>query len=307
MISREQLLSSKYHRRWFLTIAVLAILVLLSLTHFLLPSLGGLSPSSGWVLASKISENLLVALISALAALAVFLWLTPTPMQKNVVSVVHPGELKTTLAKSLEHTTEHWYIGHVGSWTAAITLPTLARRAKEEGLPKALHLVLLDPRDSDACARYVAYRRGLRTGQATLYQSPRDLQLRIMAAVIAAVCWNRQPLLKVRVGLVRRFVAYRVDLTSTMAILTTEDPRVPALCVEKESEHYGSLKQSTQLTLDQADELPLGDLSADVEQLTRQVVGDLITRLGMSSINASDSELDLIIERARRPENPYPG
>lgn len=308
MLTLEDLLQSRHHRRLVFSLAFLATVLLVALKHVALPWFGhGTTPNLAGVL-EGVLDDLLEAVVAGAAVAAVVLWLTPSSLRKQVISPVHPANLKDTLRGGLEDTTEFWYVGHTGQWTVAVTLPALAQQAREEGLAKSVSLVLLDLRDEALCARYALYRNGLRTAAVNPEWSCRSVQLQLLGTLLSVQCWKqRESLLKFQVALSPAFSVFRYDISSRLAVVTTEDPRVPALACESGSTYYKSLRQDAILQLEQseliADLLP----ACTFASLAPAHIENLWNALNLGHNPLSATECVEIAERVRSPRNPYPG
>jgi len=302
---------NKYHRRVLVGLVSLSFVLLAGL-YFLIPR-ASLAPET-----TKLLQDFVIKLFSAILgasfAAAAFVWFVPEKYKVPVVRVVYPHEIKKTLRDSLNGVTEFQFFGQTGGWTRAVTLPGLAEMANSQGLQVSVTITIIDPRDSALCKQYAQYRSSTKIRppgpllSGTFDWKEHSTKLELLSTIIAAYRWAYQePRLQIHIALSHQFSVFRVDLTDKAAIVTQEDPRLPALVFDRESCHYASIRMDVQQKFAQSFKLPsvAGLDSSCFEDLDAKKAEDVLRALALNEASFTPADYEHIANTVKKPRNPY--
>jgi hypothetical protein len=306
MENTEQLLRSKYQRRWFYISGVAAFVAVISIRFFILPYFSGEQPQGVLVIVNSILDNLTAALVAGLATTSIILWLTPPQQSRALVKIVEPVELKKTLKDALTQTNEFWYRGHTARWTRCVTVPQLAAEARAENISKNVYVIIIDPHNITVCDYYSRYRQRLRSATKSEQWTAKKVQLELIGTIVSAYAWQAQePSLNISMALSDKVSLFRVDLTATSAVITQEDTREPALRCDADSIFYKAFREDVIMTYQQSRILPKAQ-GVPFNDLTISNVRALLNDLGFVGMGLNDDDLMRVIAIARDAVNPYP-
>jgi hypothetical protein len=231
--------------------------------------------------------------------------------ESSVVQVLNGVEVAPTLAEARK-TTDRWiYKGGTGTYIRAVTLPECVSFARRERRALLVRLEILDPTNEDVCDIYARFRRS------ALDQPDNSDELWTLErtrkesfATILAACWHRQRfrLLDIDIGLSSSMTTFRWDLSSNCVVITREDPRAPAMMVDRGKFYYdwcstellASLDQARRVPIEQARAAPLSD------EPTVEEVRKLFDVLGLSLPRSfTDRDVGDIVRKALQAKNPY--
>jgi hypothetical protein len=224
----------------------------------------------------------------------------------SMIRVLTWPEVAATLDEA-RRTTDRWvFRGGTGTYIRAKTLPDCVAHARRNRRGLLMRLEIIDPTNAEVCARYARFRRALGTDRDwTLERTQRESY-----ATIVACCWHRQryELLDVRIGLSQVMPTLRWDLSASSLLITQEDPRKPAMLVERGKLLYEYVYTELGKSLEQVRPVPLDDVR-HVElsdEPTVDEVRKLLMGLNMPLPSSfTDSDVSDIVERALHAENWY--
>ncbi len=293
------------HARRVFTFLVLAVgAVLLLSRYLLLPHLFHHSIPSGLVVLDSLLADLSVGVFASALLAWVLFWLIPARAKRAVIDIVPAHERGTELDRARVDTDSWWFSGSTGRYTIAVTLPDLAKRAKEASASKTLVLQVLDPANDVACRAYADYRASVRQGDPswTMERVKRELY----ATILSTYAWKREaPLLDITIALKSSASLLRFDQSSRVVIVTKEDPREPALRADHGTYFYNAFREEMRMSHTQGRTLPSDIPGVPRKELTRSSARALLVALNLDSGSVTDLELDAIVELVKRPENPY--
>jgi hypothetical protein len=299
-------LASKYQKRLFFGSAFLAFFSLIITRFFIIPYLSGKPIEGISGIINAILDNLLVALVTSISITLLLLWLTPQNAEAAVMEVVDSPRISEILQRGRDRATEYWYKGNTGRYFRSVTLPELAKEARLENATKNVFLIILDPRDNNACEYYALFRQRLRSAKKDKPWSGLRVQLELNSTIVSAYAWKAQePALNITVALVDVVSLFRIDFSSRLTVITREDERQPALMCEANSLFYLSYREDLFVSLQQAKILPNNVMGVPLQYLDVTNTRQLVTDLGLDSQNLSDSAIDEIITLSKQAENPY--
>ena len=300
------LLTDKYRRRWFVAASVAALLALLATRFLLLPRIWSLPANTLPQVFDSLLETFITSLAASLMIAAVVSWLTPPMAVTATMEVVEPVAIKHTLEQALLGTDEWWYRGHSGRHFRSVTLPRLATESRAQNLTKRVVIQVLDPRSDQTCEYYAQYRQRLRSAKRGRGWTKERVRAELLATIVSAYAWReKEPGLDITVGLIDSVSLFRVDLSSSLALITKEDPQEPALRCDSGTFFYRSYREDLLMSLQQARTLSAAVRTTLPEQLTTDAVKTLLVALGVASGSVPDTTMSEVLTLVQRAENPY--
>lgn len=224
----------------------------------------------------------------------------------SMVRVLTWPEVTTTLADA-RRTTDRWvFRGGTGTYIRARTLPDCVTNARRDRRNLLVRLEIIDPTNEEVCASYARFRQSLVAERDwTVERTQRESY-----ATIVACCWYRQryELLDVQVGLSQVMPTLRWDLWASGLLVTQEDPRKPALLVERGKLLYEYLYTDLRKSFEQVRPVPLDEVRhlelSDVP--TVDEVRKLFVGLNMPIPGSfEDRDVADMIDRTLNAENRY--
>ncbi|WP_143467564.1 hypothetical protein [Leptolyngbya ohadii] len=274
---------------------------------FAVPAIFKVSQPKFVEILNVILDNLIASGIATVAIAGLIFWLNPPVMRNAEISVLEPRQVSRLLQEGRQSTNTYWFNGGTGRFTRAVTIPGLAASARANNQTTELTIQLIDPCNSELCETYANYRNRLRSAGGKSSWTTKLVQLEVYATIVSAYAYqSSQPLLQVKVGLKQNYSLFRIDLSSTQAIITKEDPQEPALICKAGSLFYHSFLEDMRLSLDQALILPRS--SCEKPQFLKvEDVSTLLKNLDIQNADLSEADLLQIIEKVQKLDSPYAG
>jgi len=300
------MLLNKYQKRLLFGSSFLAFISLMIVRFFMIPYLTG-KPIEGFVdILYSITDNLLAALVTSISITLLLLWLTPPSLESAIMEVVESPRISEILRRGRNHAMEYWYKGNTGRYFRSITLPELAREARLDNATKNVFLIVLDPTKYDACEYYALFRQRLRSARRENFWSRKHVQCELNATIVSTYAWKTQePALNITVALVDSVSLFRIDFSSNLVLITREDERQPALMCETNSLFYKSYREDLFVSFQQSRILPDSIKGIPLQDLDAETLRILMLDLGLGDQELSDSDINNIINIAKKAENPY--
>jgi hypothetical protein len=212
------------------------------------------------------------------------------------------------LESALQGVNEWWYRGHTGRHFRSVTLPGLATQSRSTNIHKRAVIQILDPTDQVACEYYAKYRNSLRSAAPDSPWDAQRVRCELCATVISAYIWKaKEQLLDVEIGLLAHVSLFRVDLASSLALVTKEDPREPALRFDNGTFFYEAYKEDLRLSYEQARiiTLPMGMPPRSFDEMSNSNVRNLLIALSIDHPELDHASVLEIIRLTREARNPY--
>jgi len=291
----ERILANPKIRRLFYTL-FLAILLLLIIGKYLLRNISYFD---------SVVNDLIASIVSTVLIGTFAFYIFPKAEDLDI-KVIEPLRIQTELANG-RSSTNYWYFsGGTGIFTKAVTLPELARLARETNRPMNIQLQLIDPLDQHTCYCYAEYRRGLKTatGNPDLWND-KYVRNQSLATIVKSVVLSAQdPLVDIEIRLKNNFSLFRMDLCASRVIVTKEDPRDVAFVFYHDSSSFNSYNHEFRETWRQARTLKKFSPRTRLEDLNNQKTAEILQALELF-IDISDQDLSFITDLAKTTKNPY--
>jgi hypothetical protein len=301
------ILTKRHNRRTFYALVLLSASLLVLVRYFVLPTVDPLLSLSLTSLAARIVEALFASLIITFALGWFVFWMTPEVMSRAQVEVIEPRAIGTLLERALLQSSTWAYKGNAGRFLRTMTLPQMARGARNASLPRQVTALILDPTDEDACGGYSNYRRSLLSAKSDGTEWTADRVRRELYATILAVAviQRREPLLQINLGLINRFSSFRLDLSSDYVLITKEDAFAPAIRCDKDTYFYDSYLHEIQLALRQARPVTFLVEPPDLTTAVPSEVEKFFDTIGLRDPRWGETDLAHILGLVREGRNPY--
>ncbi|MFJ7680281.1 hypothetical protein ACIQXQ_19835 [Peribacillus sp. NPDC097198] len=295
----EKLLYSATSRNKFLALSLLILFFILMIRYLLLPNL-----KIEIALINSVLENLFSTGFTTILIAYLVFWLTPKVMNNSNMEVISPYQIKEKLREGRE-ADEYWYSGGTGRHTRAVTLPELAKASRTSNTTKRIYIQVLDPTNNDVLESYVNYRNRVRTGAKDPWNIERAKK-EIYATIISVYIWKReQPLIEVTLGLKKEVSLFRFDLSSSVLVITKEDPAEPALFCVQGTFFHKAYKEELRLSLEQSRVLRTDIKGFIFSELSKEKLIYILKKLEIYDESLNDINLEEIIGLIRKGENPY--
>jgi hypothetical protein len=293
--------TKRHYSRAFFAIFGLVLLILFLTRAFIIPAFEPALKPSAAMLAAKVCEDVFASIVVTLGIGWLIFWLTPAVMWKTEMQVIEPKEIGPLLKDSMRKTEFWWYRGACGRFLRATTLPRVSEAARHAGLSKEINVSLLNPANERLCEEYATYRSSLRSADKGRQWTKERVKIEACATIVAVLrTKHTEPLLRIRLHVVDQFSAFRVDMSSSHAVITKEDETAPAMRCDSGTYFYLSYRDDMVLLQRQSREITPA-ITCPVE--TEGVRAFLASVFPQTSFTAD--EVGQIVDAALRPESPY--
>jgi len=308
----NDLLGKRYAVRWIFLIIALAIAILIFtrfvvLPHFSVPRepLGPFNdtlPNVGLaVIDAALSTLLTVGLTGAFIVL-----LVPRDVREAKIVTVHPRDLASELQASVTTSREYFFKGRSGRHFRSIILPLIESGSRASSATRLIWLLLPDPSDLRLMASYVQFRNAAAFRGRADDWTEWGIQREVLAALIALAAKARiNPHLEIHIGLTKSFSIIRTNLTDTEAILTRDDPKLPAFKAMRGTVFYESQREDIQLSIRQVGELDLSSIWPHPMPFDAVSIGAALIALGFSNEASDPTKVDNVLQSVKSAINPY--
>lgn len=301
-----------YIKRYFYTIVLLIAVLITVVRYAVIPyycNADCLQTNSAYTVIQKILDDFLSSLVVTIGVGSLLLWLAEPSDRLVGAQPIEPKMIKIYLEQAMRDT-EYWYFrGGTGTYLKAVTLPNLARFARQRGTRCKVTIDILDPTNIELCELYSRYRNSMASALNMGNDPWTSSRVRTeLYATILLVCMLKadEPLLNISIGLSQEMSIFRYDISSMYAIITNEDPQAPAFKIDKGTYFYNSYSEDTILHLEQAKKINLDKVKGLPRNTVElEAVESLFQSIGVLTPDLTQEGLQQIMERALAPKNPY--
>ncbi|MCQ4316277.1 hypothetical protein [Stutzerimonas zhaodongensis] len=304
----NDILEKSYPRRaFFITVAaLLGILVLIR--YIILPELEPTVKTGLVIFLANISDGIIVSMLVTIFIGVFLFFLTPEAVKKSRIEITEPRNLPELFEKAFPVAELWWYKGGCGRYFRTKTLPAMACWARRTSLSREVRVVILDPLNTALCEAHATYRRS--TASAGLDEHTWDLNKvrhELYATIVTVlITQSNEPRLRINLSLASHYSAFRIDLSSTSAIITKEDRKAPAIICHPENYYYKSYKEEIILSESQSRHVPpLAHGSYDLNYLDKSSVEKILSDSKLIYQGMSEEDFDKIAITCREKLNPY--
>jgi hypothetical protein len=313
-MSIERILANKVVTRNFVWLVAVSLLFLTLFRLFVLPywyppSTTPKTPLEEF-LVSTVESLIGTIFISVAGAIALF-WLSP-PEEDNlyaITSIDPAGKAISKLLRDAAKETSEWiFQGGSGTWLRSETMPLLAKEARVESSIIKLCVQIIDPTNAEAVKAYTDYRRGSDQPDWTVERTQAELLATIVSCAIYTYV---EPNLKIELYLRKTFSRFRFDLASKYVVITTADPRAPAIKAPSHSHYYAQYKQdliqaTVTATACKLENSAIENKKIRVETLVEANVDEIIQAANIQIAFALTDEMRTeIVKKVKEPRSKY--
>ncbi len=225
------------------------------------------------------------------------------------IKIIRPQNIESILEKGRQDT-DFWYFnGGTGTYTKAVTLPSLSQRASNLGKNISIELLIINPFNNDICSLYAQLRASLR-------QNDKDSQkwtssyVRNHSLATIVLCYSlcsQNTFLNISIGLKNHFSLFRFDISSNKVLITKEDPKELAMLFDRGSFTYDSYKSDFKQIFEQSQKvIRLNSLKKRIiiDSLDVEKVKFIMKELSLNP-EISESDYSVIVELCKNYKSPY--
>lgn len=297
----DKIFGSKYIRYKFI-FTIITLLTLLLLVRFCIFPIDALKDSVNETFVSFIDK--FVASVFTAVVVGLFLFWMQLEEKKREIEFTDSGfEIEKYLANGRSSTESWLFNGGLGRYTKSSTIPELSIISSKERRTIAVNIVLLNPFNEILLQKYIAFRISVESENKKKYWTESAVKSEILATIITAFYYKRNnQFLNITVRIKDFFTLTRMDISSSVAVITREDPSIPSIIAKKGSYMYKHYSEEFQQVLRQSQELTYNFSDLDKPEKT-EIVNCLKTLFPKENL---DSKLiDLVIEKFKNPKNPF--
>lgn len=303
----KNILDTTHYRRNFFVFAIFFVLAVLLIRFLLLPYFDCKLETSKTIFCAIVLENLVSEFIVVVLIACFIFYLTPPILKKSNMKVISPKEIGTLLKKAVIDTRSWKYKGACGRYTRAVTLPSLAIEARNEGIGRDIIITILNPANDHLCSEYATYRRSLKSANQGDPWTKEKVKEEVISTVLSALRFKyEEPLLTIDIFLIDHFSAFRLDISDSYAIVTKEDKEASGLRADNNTYFYDSYIDDIRLSNRQSKEIIFNSRVPDNSELTNSILTSIILELELvSESELRELNLDSILQGIVSPINPY--
>lgn len=221
------------------------------------------------------------------------------------------SEIGAELRTARERSGSWDFKGGTGTYLRAVTLPECVNRARGSRSNLTFTIEVVDPADARACAAYASFRRSYAPTESSsdpqTWTSERTSKESYATVLAAGWHLQRLPGMTVHLYLSSTAPTLRFDVSQSRLIITQDDPARPGLLVTKNHPLYRYYSVELQQSRNQARKIELGQARALDADPTSDQARAFFEGVGLPlPTSYSDGAVREIVDKALRPENPYP-
>jgi len=267
------------------------------------------SPTEEFVI--SIIENLIGTIFISIAGAIGLYYLSP-PEDHDLYAIASIDPSGKAISKLLriaaKESSEWMFQGGSGTWLRSETMPLLAKEARVESSVIKLCVQIIDPTNAEAVKAYTDYRRGSDQPDWTVERTQAEL---LATIVSCAIYTYAEPNLKIELHLRKTFSRFRFDLSSKYVVITTADPRAPAIKAPSHSHYYAQYKQDLLQATVTAKECKLENSAVEnkkirLETLVEADVDEIIQAANIQiAYELTDDIRTEIVKKVKEPRSKY--
>lgn len=296
------------HKRKLVTaIVVLFVIALAGFRLYLIPDVTPAGATNWPSMVKSIVDNLISTIVVTASVTAAITWFTSPTLGVLEESFVLPVEIEKTLRLAATDTRDWHYVGHTGEYIRSSILPIISRESAATGVIKHIRIVILDPDDSHLCDMYAKYRGQKRSLLSNGGQWSVDgVRRNLLATVLCAVeLHQKNDSLNVEIGFHATLSIFRVDMSSTLALVTQAESQQPAILHPAGSDFYASYHKECELAWRQCRKLDVSLAVTDLDYSDVTTIRSTLQEMNIETNDLTDEALTAIGAAAARKVSPY--
>jgi hypothetical protein len=302
----KTILQNKSSRiNFLLLIATLLVLIIL-VRAFILPLYSAeIAKDPVWLtVTTRLLDSLFVSLIVTVG-IGLFLFHIELPEEQKKFEIVEALRIGELLDKQRKGTKLWYFSGGTGRYTRTVTIPELSKKANRTNSHITVKLQLINPNSNTACENYANYRNNLKSAQKTKWDA-HFVRLECVTTIVSAIIHkSKNTLLDISLCLKENFSTVRIDMASTSAVLTKEDPSEPALVCWQDSFLYRTYEEEFLQTFKQCRQINSSfNLNITTDEPTIENIKFIVTKLKIQD-GLTDEDYESIIGKLQENKNQY--
>lgn len=233
----DKIFASKYIlKRFLFTTFILSVLLLL-IRYCLLP-FSEFSKEANDNIASLI-EKFTTSIFTAVVVGYFVYWMQVEEKKKEIEFTESGHEIENHLSRARLKTESWCFNGGLGRYTKLSTIPLLSDQSRKDRRTISIRLIVLNPFNIQLLQKYIAFRRSVEKNTKKEEWTELYIQSEILATIITAFYYRKtNQFLNITIHLKDFFTLSRMDISSSSAIITREDPAIPSIIVKEGSYMY---------------------------------------------------------------------
>ena len=299
----ERLLADKHFRKMFRIIVLLLTAVLVLLRIFVGPKLPDCAITA---VVNSIADNLISGLFVTYLIAEFLFFVELAREEHNSTRILIAGEITPALSATLSSTHSWYFKGGTGRFIRSQVLDGLASAARSQSSTRHMRVCLLDVRSQHAVDAYASYRSGVHSATVEGGWDSNRVKREVATTIVRLLSKaSTEPLLEVTIALSTTFSTFRYDASDSLAVVTREDPRDPAIAVSQGTRLFAAIRDEVQLSVNSGYLLAKLNKPVPLDRLSGKQVHEVLRDAGLPDLQFSDADLESIAVEARNARNPY--
>jgi len=282
-----------HHRKMVATIVALIFILILILRAFVFYEIDPAGNPDTTATFRSFFDGLLATILVTASVTVALTWFR-SPIEENINELfIQPFEIDDTLRKGALDTREWYYLGHTAKYIRSQILPSINRESLAKNENKKIKIIILNPNDAELCSYYAKYRKHSRSSQINNGDwTEKSVKLDLIASILCMIELHQaNSMLEVNAGLKSHVSLFRVDISSSMALVTQEDNQESAIRYTSDSQFYRCYRREMEIAWDQCEQLKINSVSTHLDMESSDSIRSCLNEVGFDSARYSDSDL----------------
>ena len=201
-------------------------------------------------------------------------------------------------------TTEKWcFNGGLGRYTKFSTIPELSRLASDERRTISVNLVMINPFNRKLMEKYIEFRISVEDENNKKSWVELEVQSEILTTIVTAFYYKKiNQFLNISLYIKDFFTLTRMDISSSVAVITREDPSIPSIIAKKGSYMFRHYSEEFEQVLRQSN--ALNYKFPGLESPNRTEIAECLNALFPTEKISTDI-IDAVFKKFSSPKNPF--
>jgi len=217
---------------------IFSLLALLLLIRFLVFPVDSFSVKVNENISSFL-EKFITSVFTAVVVGLFLYWIQGDEKKKHIEFTESSYEIEKHLVKARQKTDNWYFNGGLGRYSKSDTIPKLSELALEESRTIFIYIIVINPFNPTLLQKYINFRVSVDKPSNRDRWTELEVQSEILATILTAFYYKRiNQFLTISVKVKDFFTLSRMDISSSLAVITREDPTIPSIIAEKDSYMY---------------------------------------------------------------------
>lgn len=297
----DKIFGNSYIRNKFI-FAITILLVLLLLIRFFVFPIETLVDKWNEIFTSFI-DKFVASVFTAIVVGFFLYWMQLEEKKREIEFTDSSYEIEKHLKKA-RATTEKWcFNGGLGRYTKFSTIPELSRKASDERRTISVSLVMINPFNRRLLQKYIEFRISVEDESKKKSWIELEVQSEILTTIVTAFYYKKiNQFLNISLYIKDFFTLTRMDISSSVAVITREDPSIPSIIAKKGSYMYRHYSEEFQQVLRQSNELNY--MFSGLRSPTKTEITECLNALFPTEKISTDI-IDTVFKKFSSPKNPF--